>query len=951
MAESQTGSGSDHDRPHAWGEVWKSELDTVQCRRDRMSRNDPNAEGSVPRQLETGAGDTNSDDDDTVEEAARRATAMELVGLAFSGGGIRSATFNLGVLQGLAELRMLKYVDYLSTVSGGGYIGAWFAALVQRQESLEKAENILQPRRHAQPDAESCHSVSPTIAEREPEPIAHLRAYSNYLAPRLSLSSNDALALISAYTRSLVASLLVLLPALIAVIAGVRVAHTAFVCSTLMEDERVIWAIFALVIVFVLASFALIGMNLKRIQDVSRHLEGHVVPKSRQTHLSALLNRLPGGLLPLAIVLGSWLVSVEAVSEAKAQAHFGVDLYLLLIGVFGGFAGVSSCIQWAVSSHDEFPAPAIWARTVAGAAGGLLVAFVIDSALHSEWIGQPSTRAASVDFVIGAPLLMLTSVLIFKIELALAGAAVQEAEREWWGRLNAAVARLAVIWFLTTFIVIFGPFLVIYVEAWASALTAGWIASTAGGLIAGRSQSKEPPAQGKKLLLSCAPYIFVLGLACLLSLGVAAFRGDLPESNPKVATASDDSVKEQDESSKAASFSQQLCKYLCHVEGTKLKRIALLLGGCIVVAVYASRRVDINACSMNSMYANRLTRCYLGASRAKASDSDGYGKPVSTKPPRREPHPWTEFDPADDLELCELQIAENQSGYDGPLHLFNTTINLAGSDALTEQDRKSNVFTLSPFFCGNARLGYRPTDRYAGGLTVGRAIAISGAAANPNMGQQTSPAMAALMTLFNVRLGWWAGNPRDRQTWSLAGPKWALGSLLTEMLSRTDSDHGYVNLSDGGHYENLAVYELVRRRCRYIIAVDAGADPDYEFVDIANLTRRCRIDLGIDIEIETGPVTPDAEAGHSEWHCVLGRIRYDNVDPQAPLGTLVLLKPTLTGNESADIANYRRQHESFPQQTTADQFFSESQFESYRRLGHHVAREVFKDAELASRNS
>ncbi len=169
------------------------------------------------------------------------------------------------------------------------------------------------------------------------------------------------------------------------------------------------------------------------------------------------------------------------------------------------------------------------------------------------------------------------------------------------------------------------------------------------------------------------------------------------------------------------------------------------------------------------------------------------------------------------------------------------------------------------------------------------------------------------------------------------------------MMSGTDNEHGFVNLSDGGHFENMAVYELIRRRCRYIIAVDCGADPDYEFEDLGNLVRKCRIDLGIEIQINIDSLRRDAQTRQSQWHCAIGAIRYDYLNAHASLGTLVYIKPALTGDEPPDLENYAGKNTAFPQQPTADQFFDESQFESYRELGHHTAWAVFAEAARWSR--
>jgi hypothetical protein len=213
-------------------------------------------------------------------------------------------------------------------------------------------------------------------------------------------------------------------------------------------------------------------------------------------------------------------------------------------------------------------------------------------------------------------------------------------------------------------------------------------------------------------------------------------------------------------------------------------------------------------------------------------------------------------------------------------------------------------------------------------------MAISGAAANPNGGFHTSAPMAFLMTIFNVRLGWWVGNPRLDGPSAAPGPRNALAALLSELFAQTDARSSFLNLSDGGHFENLGLYELVRRRCRYIVAGDGEQDELYTFESLGGAVRKCRADFGVDIEVDPRRIHPGAD-GLSRTHCVVGRIRYSKDDPKED-GWLLYLKSSLTGDEPEDVAQYKSSHPDFPQQTTADQFFTESQFESYRKLGLHV---------------
>src|SRR5262249_35039541 len=145
--------------------------------------------------------------------------------------------------------------------------------------------------------------------------------------------------------------------------------------------------------------------------------------------------------------------------------------------------------------------------------------------------------------------------------------------------------------------------------------------------------------------------------------------------------------------------------------------------------------------------------------------------------------------------------------------------------------------------------------------------------------------------------------------------------LLKELFGRTDARGKYVHLSDGGHFENLGVYELIRRRCRYIICCDAGTDRDDASENLANMMRLCRTDFGIRFEIDTTPLREQGEDGLSRWHCAVGTIHYEDVDPGAGRGTFLFIRATFTGDEPPDVRNYRRAHPDFPHQSTVDQFF------------------------------
>jgi hypothetical protein len=353
--------------------------------------------------------------------------------------------------------------------------------------------------------------------------------------------------------------------------------------------------------------------------------------------------------------------------------------------------------------------------------------------------------------------------------------------------------------------------------------------------------------------------------------------------------------------------------------------------------------VDINVFGFHMFYRNRIERCYLGAST-----------------PERCPHPLTGLDPNDAPPLGDLTQGADSDLAQRPLPILNAAMNITSARNLAWQERKAASFTFTPMFCGYGfrepegrwRSAYRRTRDYlkedGGWISLGLPVTASGAAVSPNAGYHTSAATAFLLTLFNLRLGWWMQNPGEGAVWQRAGPKWALGPLLKELAGMTSDRSKYVYLSDGGHFENLGIYELVRRRCRYIVACDAGCDPDYGFEDLGNAIRKCKVDFGIDIDINPHAVKPQADSTHSTFHCAVGRIHYERLPGEAAEpGYLLYLKASLTGDEPSDVLQYQAQNPRFPHQSTADQWFSESQFESYRALGCHILEQVLAEATLS----
>jgi hypothetical protein len=200
------------------------------------------------------------------------------------------------------------------------------------------------------------------------------------------------------------------------------------------------------------------------------------------------------------------------------------------------------------------------------------------------------------------------------------------------------------------------------------------------------------------------------------------------------------------------------------------------------------------------------------------------------------------------------------------------------------------------------------------------------------MGYHSSKPLTFLMSVFNVRLGAWLPNPActDAAHLSRDNPNSPL-VLLWETLGLTGTGAKWVYLSDGGHFENLGLYEMMRRECGLMVVSDASADPRYKFEDLSNAIQKARVDLGATTVFLAPPALHNERDKPGE-HFALLYVRYRS----GKQGFILYIKPAFSGIEavvSRDVYNYASEHAAFPQQPTCDQFFDEAQFESYRRLG------------------
>lgn len=328
---------------------------------------------------------------------------------------------------------------------------------------------------------------------------------------------------------------------------------------------------------------------------------------------------------------------------------------------------------------------------------------------------------------------------------------------------------------------------------------------------------------------------------------------------------------------------------------------------------------NINLISMHGYYRNRLRDAFM-----------------PTYIPETNQYPAQKIASWHEAQACYLAKLPNN---DGPLHILNCNVELTDSKQPKYRSRAGDCFSFSPLYCGSNATGFMATNRYQNGnADLASICAISGAAVATNTSQTRSKTLNFILGLLNLRLGCWLPNPYkyEQHNWRLK-PLWYFYMFRDMFGAGLNEKQKYIHLSDGGHFENLAVYELVRRKCKTIIASDAAADPNYNFKDLAKLTEMIRVDFGAQLIIDTSAIIPD-ENGISESAHAIGEIIY-NCGMKA---TFIYIKSSIIDHVSADVLGYKKQNPSFPNQSTIDQFFDEFQFEAYRELAFQVTHKLLK---------
>ncbi len=822
--------------------------------------------------------------------------------LAFSGGGIRSATFCLGVLQGLslsdappqsdaqgaappvAPAHVLPQFDYLSTVSGGGYIGSFFSSLF-RPGRLNRQVPPL--------DGKATAAQAYAVFKEDPPgrlhgalnfdpdcpgkaPLAWLRENGRYMAPT---GSGD-----------------MVYAAAVAIRNGCAMHYVLGI--TLLAG-------------YLLLAFAHVAvMRWLHFQGWS-----DAIFKYEVSLLTAVVARQ-------SLIWWSpawWLI-----------------LPLLMLWLLP--AGAAYWMTHPPLGHDVTSPPTRYSKVsvYAAIAGLLLMAYAWfgERALGVEW--KPLAQAfAALGFV------TVAGVVWHWVTCSL-GLATISAQRVF---LTRSLARaFVVVAALALFALVHTVAQTLYVSAGSIQSSFGSAAAVAAGVWMVRrlvAASEEKERKGWLLHVPVEAIVTAAGISLFFLVALfwalvvlwIQWHGDLPR----------------------LSLLENAQEHLVVVQVLGVTCL-LVMELSIVLGRFPG---FLNLSTLQGLYSARLTRAYMGASNGLRFDPRAeFQRLRSVAEPHKDDH------------MTLDQLYENPWA---PMHIINVCLNqnIDPAEQLVQRDRKGRPLAIVPNgFVVDGKHCAMPLEAGAGALTtrltVGEWIGVSGAAFSTGMGRDGGIGRSLLLGLANVRLGrWWqSGIAAERP-----GPEpWLRRTfktqtyLLDELFAKFYGTRRPLQyLSDGGHFENMALYELVRpeRGVRLTVACDCGCDPRYQFADLANLIRLARIDFGTEIEVDS-EIAEDAILGavfgtpeqflpgcgdvHARRKCALLLNVYHSDDAyraKQPDAQIIVIKPRLTPDACADLAQYHTTHTEFPQEPTADQFYDEAQWESYRKLGLEITKTVF----------
>jgi hypothetical protein len=721
---------------------------------------------------------------------------------------------------------LLGCFHYLSTVSGGSYIGSWLSCWRERTDF----STIV------------CDLTRRLI---EPPEISWLRDYRNYLTPRLGIRSADARGLVAISVRNLVLIWLIVIPIICIPLLALKIIATIFVWVTDAPDIGSLTYTILLAAVF----FMIISQSFTTRHRPTRREESDNVSEATFL-LRGLLWSIISAIL-VAMVFSRGILEYRASTLGLVAPLGGNGSFIFVTAVAGLLVYM---VGWVLGRglRDGLSDFICWA--LSGLAYGLLIglgaSFYMsirsDSLLHTPpWL-------LLLPIVYGVPWVLISQWIAEIIFLGLVSYRDDfDSDREWLGQTSDWLAVSAVVWAVTALIVFEARDIINFLfrntehalvavgfTGVVSALfSKGWT------LLIGRTNDDPNSTIAVALKLGIAIVGPVFSVMVVLGLSIILDNFLLH------------------------GF---LVRKLLDIRNTGLwailEPLAVGFAAITMIGLLASYFININRFSLYAFRRTRLIRGYLGASNRK-----------------RKPDLLTGLDPNDDVRVHQMSSLKSNGNVNSNtlLHVINIALDLDSTKRVGWQERETHPFTITPFHCGSDQLGFRPSREYGGindGISLGTAMAISGAGVSPNSGYDPVKMITRILTPFNVRLGWWLGNPGPAgdRSYRSSGPAYAGKMLFQELFGRITESNPYVYLSDGGHFEKLGLYEMVRRRCRFIVVIDADCDPQFTFQGLSDAVRKIYNDFGIRITLEgleylrNRPNKDDSLPGKNPYHA-LGR--------------------------------------------------------------------------------
>ena len=911
-----------------FNEILKREYDTIRKRREILKEN------------------VSSEGDEKDDASSFEGPPPWLFGVALSGGGIRSASFCLGGLQALYQYKLIPRMDYLSTVSGGGYIGSAMVADMTRQEIEQRKKNEDKP-----PD----FPFASNNDVQDNDLVGHIRDNSRFLAPR---GFPDIALSVGILMRGWMVNLLLLLTLILPLATFViltnpttdHLGHSIVldVANWLFGDRwgeggwsRSIRSIIANP--FVLSRSAAVVLAIWLITWGLRRSYSDSYPVARRGEdLEQDSSWAKGGRSILLITAGLFVLEIQP------------KIILWLIEVTSPKAGHQ---QTTLETLKALMTAAAAVVAATAAFRGILVSWV-QKALNSPKIGHQIrgylARAAFLALGLALPLVvygLFLAIVVWGIKVdPMIGPTGGYANGPAWLTANNRVLFTMLVLCTALFLGL-RTFAVRYL---AADLGPGRLAS----FFAAATHDYSGAVVIKVLLVLAGSAVFA------------------------VAARTANGVWHDDEFT-------VLLNYLA---------ISALV---ITVALNFTE----NANGLHRLYRDRLRQAFLlgGSDGQPGIPLEGLGvkSPYllinGTLNVRRSRDAGRESDPSKKAFLgraihwaaariaAAIRLSDWWGGPDivlpgqhrppAPAAVVKT-VSLPEADP-SKRGRNAEFFLFSKYFVGSTSTGYAASaamTREEGQLDLAAAAAISGAAISSSMGRISLGLLGPTLALLNLRLGFWLPNPsavtHEKQ---LSNPsKVAVEKhpsrrswedilrlyLLAEATGQLRSDSSRIYITDGGHIDDIGLYQLLKRKCKLIIVIDAEADAGMNFGAFTDVQRFARIDLGVRISLDWRPVRDAALARDSDRnktippdsnlhrrHFAVGKIIYED-DPVE--GILIYVKASVTGDEADYVLDYERRYPLFPHESTGDQFFSEEQMEAYRALGFHAMDRTLREQPISA---